>query len=62
MPERYTKNTVSCTVWCSKCGKMTEHRVADGRRGACNVCITKLNQQHEERAAIAPAAVQESLF
>lgn len=35
MPEHYTKNTEECTAFCKKCGRMTQHRVFDGRRGPC---------------------------
>jgi hypothetical protein len=35
MPEHYTRNTISATCWCAKCGRMTDHRVDDGRRGPC---------------------------
>ena len=35
MPEHYTKNTLECTAWCKRCGRMTQHRVDGGRRGPC---------------------------
>jgi len=35
MPEHYTRNTIECTAWCTKCQKMTQHRVDGGRRGPC---------------------------
>ncbi len=35
MPEHYTKNTIEATCWCKKCGKATQHRIDDGRRGPC---------------------------
>jgi ribosomal protein L44E len=35
MPEHYPKNTVSVTVWCKVCRRVTEHRVDGGRRGPC---------------------------
>jgi hypothetical protein len=41
MPEHYTKNTVSATYWCAKCGKPTLHRVDGGRRGPCLPCLEK---------------------
>lgn len=43
MPEHYTKSTVSATFLCRKCGKPTPHRIDDGRRGACLVCLAKLD-------------------
>jgi hypothetical protein len=39
MSEHYTKNTVSATAWCAKCGKPTEHRVDSGRLGPCLPCL-----------------------
>lgn len=42
MPEHYTKNTLECTAYCNRCGKMTQHRVDGGRRGPCLDCIKKL--------------------
>lgn len=49
MPEHYTKNTVSATYWCAKCGKPTLHRIDSGRRGPCLACIEKLGQPKEQR-------------
>jgi len=42
MPEHFTKNTISATFWCNKCGKATMHRVDDRRRGPCMVCMERL--------------------
>jgi ribosomal protein L44E len=41
MPEHYTRNTLEATCWCNKCGKDTQHRVDDGRRGPCLDCIKR---------------------
>jgi hypothetical protein len=62
MPEHYTKSTVSATFWCGKCGKPTEHRISDGRRGACMKCLEKLNEAAEARKLEAPPAEQCELF
>jgi hypothetical protein len=35
MPEHNTRNTESVTAWCNHCGKPTQHKVSDGRRGRC---------------------------
>jgi hypothetical protein len=35
MAEHYTRNTLTATAWCNKCGRHTEHRIDDGRRGPC---------------------------
>jgi hypothetical protein len=47
MPEHYTRNTLEATCWCNPCGKMTQHRVDDGRRGPCLECIAKREKQNE---------------
>jgi hypothetical protein len=39
MTEHFTKNTVSATFWCGKCGKRTQHRVDAGRKGPCLECM-----------------------
>lgn len=35
MPEHYTRNTLMTFCWCKVCGRNTEHRVDDRRRGPC---------------------------
>lgn len=52
MPEHYTKNTVSATVWCNVCVRATEHRVDDGRRGPCMVCLGKLEAEADSSTAL----------
>lgn len=61
MPEHYTKNTVSATCWCKKCGKNTLHRVDDGRRGPCYNCMAALEAEHQKPKPEPPAR-QEELF
>jgi hypothetical protein len=39
MPEHFTRNTVMASVWCSKCGKPTMHRIDGVKRGPCMVCM-----------------------
>jgi hypothetical protein len=51
MSEHYTKSTMQVSVWCNPCGKMTMHRVDDGRRGPCLECLKKLDQQAKDRPA-----------
>lgn len=50
--EHYTRNTVSVSAYCSKCGKNTQHRVDGVRRGPCLECIAKL----EEKSSFSLAA------
>ena len=38
MPEHYSKSTVEASIFCPKCMKMTQWRVADGRRQWCIAC------------------------
>jgi hypothetical protein len=39
MPEHFTRNTVMASVWCSKCGKPTMHRIDGVKRGPCMACM-----------------------
>jgi len=39
--EHYTRNTVSVSAYCKKCGKTTQHRVDDVRKGPCLECMAK---------------------
>lgn len=41
MTEHFTRNTVSSAFWCSKCGKMTQHRIDDKRKGPCLECMAR---------------------
>jgi len=59
MPEHFTRNTVSASYWCNKCGKATQHRVDGGRRGPCFACIARATQAP---AAKAPDVEQTSMF
>jgi hypothetical protein len=52
MTEHFTKNTVSAAFYCRKCGKVTQHRIDDGRKGPCLDCIAKLDAQHKDKAAV----------
>lgn len=47
MPEHYTKNTLEATCWCNPCNAMTQHRVDNGRRGPCLVCMEKRRIQNQ---------------
>jgi hypothetical protein len=49
MTEHFTRNTVSATFHCGKCGKPTAHRIDKGRKGPCLECIARLNAQHANR-------------
>jgi hypothetical protein len=39
--ERFNKRTVEASVWCLKCGGETMHRIDNGRRGPCLVCLKR---------------------
>jgi hypothetical protein len=54
MPEHYTKNTVSVTVWCTRCNGPTEHRVDNGRRGPCMRCLALLDQRPKPDVKLKP--------
>jgi hypothetical protein len=44
--EHFTRSTVSAAFYCSKCGKTTQHRIDDCRKGPCLGCIAKLEAEH----------------
>ena len=56
----HSKLTVEAQEWCQSCGKLTFHRIDDGRRGPC------LNPQHGRQRRLIetapPVAEQDSLF
>jgi ferredoxin len=62
MPHHFTKNTVEASFWCAKCHGVTLHNVHCGRRGACQVCLKKLDDEKAARKPAEPAATQEELF
>ena len=57
--EHYTRATVSAAAYCSKCGKSTQHRIDDKRKGPCLECIARLDLDHGKREH---QAKQKSLF
>lgn len=60
MTQHYTLLTVEASAWCSKCGKMTAHRVSGRRLSFCIPCFKRSEQKSTELAS--PVAVQERLF
>jgi ribosomal protein L44E len=44
--QHYTRNTISVSALCKKCGKYTQHRVDDTRLGPCLGCIERLEAGH----------------
>ena len=63
MPEHYTKATTQATVWCKRCGKPAPHRIDNGRRGPCLVCLSRLEAgaaKHADNPK--PPPTQISLF
>jgi len=41
MTEHFTRSTVSAAFYCSKCEKVTQHRIDDCRKGPCLECIAR---------------------
>lgn len=41
MAQHYTRNTVSVSALCARCGKFTQHRIDDRRVGPCLDCIAR---------------------
>ena len=56
MSQHFTRNTVSAAFLCSKCGKETQHRIDEKRKGPCLVCLERPLQR------VKPAAQQVGLF
>lgn len=46
MTQHFTRATVSAGFYCGKCGKVTQHRIDDRRKGPCLECIARLDAQH----------------
>lgn len=57
MPHHFTKNTISASFWCNKCGKETEHRVDNGRRGPCIPCMEATPPGKRKQAKIEQASL-----
>jgi hypothetical protein len=51
MTQHYTRNTVSASAWCNKCGKQTQHTVSDRRLGYCIPCYERPLPKQEPKAA-----------
>lgn len=51
--EHYTRNTVSVSAYCSKCGKKTQHRVDGVRRGPCLGCIARRDAEYAQKKVVA---------
>lgn len=61
MPHHFTKTTVEASIYCTRCGKDTPWRIADGRRQFCLVCYDKpVDKKPVIQATPAPA--QADLF
>jgi hypothetical protein len=63
MTEHFTRNTISASLWCAKCQKMTQHRIDDRRKGPCLECISRLAVDNAQREIdLRRAARQGELF
>jgi len=49
MTQHFTRSTVSYSFYCPKCGKSTQHRIDNGRKGPCLDCIARLNADYDAR-------------
>ena len=62
MTQHFTRTTVSVAFYCNKCGKQTQHRIDDCRKGPCLECIKRLDANVEKRKNEAPKPTQGGLF
>ena len=55
--QHFTRNTESMAAWCNKCKGQTQHKVFNGvlSKSNCIPCCEKLEKQHAEKLAAAPA-------
>lgn len=58
--QHYTRNTVQAEAWCSKCHKMTAHRVDAPKLGPCLDCLERL--QNPMLPCIGAEPEQQELF
>lgn len=58
MSEHFTKSTVSAEFYCSKCRRMTQHRIHGGRKGPCLECCERAEREHQERTKQPPQPKQ----
>jgi len=59
MTQHFTRLTYSAAFYCSKCGKSTQHRIDDTRKGPCLECIARLEKAHNESSAVEPEKQRE---
>jgi len=59
MTQHFTRLTVSAAFHCGKCGRATQHRIDNGRKGPCLECIVRLEKQHAEKPKAEEAKQQE---
>lgn len=57
MPHHFTKNTVSASFWCNKCGKETLHRIDGNRRGPCYTCMEAVPHGQRKQAQVEQASL-----
>jgi len=51
MTQHFTRNTVSAQFYCSKCNRMTAHRIDDRRKGPCLECIARLEESNTSKSS-----------
>jgi ribosomal protein L44E len=60
--QHFTRSTVSAAFYCPKCGKSTQHRIDDRRKGPCLECIAKFDAaKNASRETLEPTE-QQDLF
>lgn len=62
MTQHFTKNTVSATFYCPKCGRSTSHRIDDGRKGPCLECMARFDAKPKPEAAGPVTNLQREMF
>lgn len=55
MKQFFTRNTIEAQVWCNKCDRRTQWKIAGGHPQHCLECFGKLEAQHAEKKPEPPA-------
>jgi NMD protein affecting ribosome stability and mRNA decay len=61
MSQHYTRSTISAAVFCTRCGKETQHRIDDRRVGPCMECMARTDELASKPKKNPPAR-QDDLF
>jgi len=62
MTQHFTRTTVSADFHCSKCKRVTQHRIDDGRKGPCLECIARLDELYKRHKEFEQSLPQQDVI